>query len=140
MNEKTDYHRQQELLLATEKDTRILCVGDSFTAGFGASSKTASYPTQLKKILNDHSEEDQWEVLIYSPDTWLKVHSESQAELVALSLPLAEAVANGEAAGPEVADKLEAAADALDDIYEGESSMIERQCREMANEARDSYE
>ncbi len=82
----------------------------------------------------------QWEVLIYSPDTWLKVNSESQAELLAISRPLAEAVANGEAAGPEVADKLEAAADALDDIYGGESCAIERQCREMASEARDSYE
>ncbi len=82
----------------------------------------------------------QWEVLIYSPDTWLKVHSESQAELVAISSPLADAVASGEAVGPEVADKLEAAADALGDIYEGESCVIERQCREMASEARDSYE
>ncbi len=90
--------------------------------------------------LKSRCRKGQWEVLIYSPDTWLKVHSESQAELVALSLPLAEAVANGEAAGPEVADKLEAAADAFDELYGGVSSIIERQCREMASEARDSYE
>ncbi len=90
--------------------------------------------------LKSRCRKGQWEVLIYSPDTWLKVHSESQAELVALSLPLAEAVASGEATGPDVADKLEAAADALDDIYKGESCAIERQCREMASEARESYE
>ena len=82
----------------------------------------------------------QWEVLINDPNDWLKVNSESQAELIAISRPLAEAVANGEAAGPEVADKLEAAADAFDDLYGGVSSMIERQCRQMASEARDSYE
>ncbi|MCH7752978.1 MAG: hypothetical protein IH898_12615 [Planctomycetes bacterium] len=90
--------------------------------------------------LSSRCRKGQWEVLINNPDGWLKVNSESQAELLAISRPLAEAVANGEASGPEVADKLEAAADAFDDLYGGVSSIIERQCRQMASEARDNCE
>ena len=81
--------------------------------------------------------EGQWEVLINSPDEWLKVKSESQAENIALSRPLADAVDNGELSGPDIAKTLEAAADALDDLYGGVSSIAERKCRRMAKKARD---
>ena len=48
-------------LAATEGTQRVLCVGDSYTFGIGASTRDRAYPKQLEGVLNDRSTQS-WQV------------------------------------------------------------------------------
>lgn len=58
-----DYEQQLEESLGTSAERRVLCVGDSFTFGMGASAYDQSYPAQLERMLNATPGSDRWKVL-----------------------------------------------------------------------------
>ena len=87
------YYRQRVRLDAVvasrhpKGETRILCIGDSFTFGMGASSNTTSYPSRLEALLNAQQRRHRWKVVnfgkpglnsseaLQSLPTWLKMTS-----------------------------------------------------------------
>ena len=63
------YYRQRARLVAAmasrfpNGETRVLCIGDSFTYGMGASSDTTSYPAQLATLLQKRQGTRHWNAL-----------------------------------------------------------------------------
>ena len=56
--------RQQLSTNSSQADEhRVLCVGDSFTFGIGASSTDTSYPSQLQTLLNAQGSDAHWRVI-----------------------------------------------------------------------------